>query len=94
MTLSNETIETMLTQLKENQEDLKKDYNSRIDKLENKIEIMFDKIEKKYDEYVTKAEFKYQEERIKTLEEDRKKLVWIVISTVVIAILSLVIPNT
>lgn len=94
MALSPDIIETMLTQLKENQEELKKDYNSRIDKLEIKIENMFDKIEKKYDEYVTKTEFKYQEEKIKTLEEDRKKLVWIVISAVVIAILSLVIPNT
>lgn len=72
MTLSPDIIETMLQQLKENQEELKKDYNSRIDKLEIKIESMFDKIERKYDEYVTKTEFKYQEEKIKTLEEQKK----------------------
>ncbi len=42
MALSSEIIETMLQQLKENQEELKKDYNSRIDKLEIKIESMFE----------------------------------------------------
>jgi hypothetical protein len=38
MTLSNETIEMMLNELKQNQEELRKDYNGRIDKLEHKVE--------------------------------------------------------
>jgi hypothetical protein len=44
---------------------------------------MFDKIEEKFDEFVTKAEFEYQKEKIKALEEDKKKLVRIVITAVV-----------
>lgn len=88
--LDPKSIDIMLKNLKENQEELKKDYNSRIDKLELKIEWMFDKIEEKFDEFVTKAEFEYQKEKIKSLEEDKKKLVRIVITAVVWAILSLV----
>lgn len=88
--LDPKSIDIMLKNLKENQEELKKDYNSRIDKLELKIEWMFDKIEGKFDEFVTKAEFEYQKEKIKALEEDKKKLVRIVITAVVWAILSLV----
>lgn len=88
--LDPKSIDIMLKNLKENQEELKKDYNSRIDKLEAKIEWMFDKIEEKFDEFVTKAEFEYQKEKIKALEEDKKKLVRIVITAVVWAVLSLV----
>lgn len=88
--LDPKSIDIMLKNLKENQEELKKDYNSRIDKLEVKIEWMFDKIEEKFDEFVTKAEFEYQKEKIKSLEEDKKKLVRIVITAVVWAVLSLV----
>lgn len=38
MTLSNEMIEKMLNDLKENQEQMRKEYNDRIDKLENKLD--------------------------------------------------------
>lgn len=98
MALSNETIEMMLNELKQNQEELRKDYNGRIDKLEHKVEQWFESIKQEIKEqtveqaktFVSRVEFEFTQEKIKALEEDRKKLVWIVLTAVIGAVLSLI----
>ena len=98
MTLSNEMIEKMLSDLKENQNEMRKEYNDRIDKLENKFDSWIESIRQEIKEqtieqnktFVSRVEFQYTQDKLKQLEEDRKKLVWIVITAVVWAVLSLI----
>lgn len=97
--LTTEQIETMLQWLKETQIELKKDYSERIDKLERKFDEWFESIRQEIKDqttemqktFVSRVEFQYTQDKLKQLEEDRKKLVRIVITAVVWAILSLVI---
>jgi nitrogen regulatory protein PII len=105
MALSNEMIEKMLDDLKENQEQMRKEYNERIDKVDTKIE----KIDYKLDQcietikkeikeqtseqnktFVSRVEFQYTQDKIKQLEEGKNKLVRIVITAVIGAVLSMI----
>lgn len=96
--LTPEEIKMCLDTLKENQERIKVEYNDRIDKLENKFDQQFESIRQEIKEqtlemqktFVSRVEYKYMEDKMKTLEEDRKKLVWLVITAVVWAVLALV----
>lgn len=98
MTLSNESIEMMLNDLKENQAEMRKEYNERISKLEDKLDSWIESIKQEIKEqtieqnktFVSRVEFQYTQDKIKTLEEDRKKLVRIVITAVIWAVLSLI----
>lgn len=91
-------IEKMLSDLKENQNEMRKEYNDRIDKLENKFDSWIESIRQEIKEqtieqnktFVSRVEFQYTQDKIKQLEEDRKKLVWIVITAVIGAVLSLI----
>ena len=99
--LTTEQIETMLQWLKETQIELKKDYSERIDKLERKVDEWFESIRQEIKDqttemqktFVSRVEFQYTQDKIKTLEEDRKKLVRMIITTVVWAVLSIVIVH-
>lgn len=99
--LTTEQIETMLQWLKETQIELKKDYSERIDKLERKFDEWFESIRQEIKDqttemqktFVSRVEFQYTQDKLKQLEEDRKKLVRIVITAVVWAILSLVLVH-
>lgn len=96
--LTPEEIKMSLDSLKENQERIKVEYNERIDKLENKFDQQFESIRQEIKEqtlemqktFVSRVEYKYMEDKMKNLEEDRKKLVWLVITAVVGAVLALV----
>lgn len=90
MTLPNETIEVMLEQLKKNQEDLKEDYSKKIDLLGEKIDKLSEKIDNLPQNYVTRWEFEYCKDKIKSMEENRKKIIWIILTAVIGAVLSLV----
>jgi len=90
MTLPNETIEVMLEQLKKNQEDLKEDYSKKIDLLGEKIDKLSEKIDNLPQNYVTRGEFDYCKDKIKTMEDRRNKIIWIIITAVIGAVLSLV----
>ena len=91
-------VEKMLSDLKENQNEMRKEYNDRIDKLENKFDSWIESIRQEIKEqtieqnktFVSRVEFQYTQDKIKQLEEDRKKLVWIVITAVIGAVLSLI----
>lgn len=97
--LDAKSIDIMLKNLEKNQSELKKDYSERIDKLERKVDEWFESIRQEIKDqttemqktFVSRVEFQYTQDKIKTLEEDRKKLVWIVITAVVWAVLSVVI---
>ena len=96
--LDTKSIDIMLKNLEKNQEELKKDYTERIDKLEKKFDDWFESIKQEIKSqtaemqqtFVSRFEYKYMEDKIKTLEEDRKKLVRIVVTAVVGAVLSLI----
>ena len=90
MTLPNETIEVMLEQLKKNQEDLKEDYSKKIDLLGEKIDKLSEKIDNLPQNYVTRGEFDYCKDKIKTMEDRWNKIIWIIITAVIVAVLSLV----
>ena len=97
--LDAKSIDIMLKNLEKNQSELKKDYSERIDKLEKKFDDGFESIRQEIKSqtaemqqtFVSRVEFQYTQDKLKQLEEDRKKLVWIVITAVVWAVLSLVI---
>lgn len=97
--LDAKSIDIMLKNLEKNQSELKKDYSERIDKLEKKFDDGFESIRQEIKSqtaemqqtFVSRIEFQYTQDKLKQLEEDRKKLVWIVITTVIGAVLSLVI---
>lgn len=90
MTLPNETIEVMLEQLKKNQEDLKEDCSKKIDLLGEKIDKLSEKIDNLPQNYVTRWEFDYCKDKIKTMEDRWNKIIWIIITAVIGAVLSLV----
>ena len=90
MTIPNETIEVMLEQLKKNQEDLKEDYSKKIDLLGEKIDKLSEKIDNLPQNYVTRWEFDYCKDKIKTMEDRWNKIIWIIITAVIGAVLSLV----
>ena len=97
--LDAKSIDIMLKNLEKNQSELKNDYSERIDKLEEKFDDGFESIRQEIKSqtaemqqtFVSRVEFQYTQDKLKQLEEDRKKLVWIVITAVVWAVLSLVI---
>lgn len=97
--LDAKSIDIMLKNLEKNQSLLRADYTERIDKLEKKFDDGFESIRQEIKSqtaemqqtFVSRVEFQYTQDKLKQLEEDRKKLVWIVITAVVWAILSLVI---
>ena len=91
MTLSQDTIEIMLEQLKTNQEELRKDYIARIDDLSKKMDKILEKVDNLPQQFVTRVEYDFVKEKISSLEEGRKKIIWIIITAVVGAVLSLVI---
>ena len=91
MTLPNETIEVMLEQLKKNQEDLKEDYSKKIDLLGEKIDKLSEKIDNLPTQFVTRGEFEYCKDKVKSMEENRKKIIWIILTAVIGSVLSLVI---
>lgn len=96
--LDAKSIDIMLKNLEKNQSELKKDYSERIDKLEKKFDDGFESIRQEIKSqtseiqqtFVSRVEFQYTQDKLKQLEEDRKKLVWIVIMAVVWAVLSLI----
>lgn len=96
--LDAKTIDVMIKQLGQNQATLKADYNSRIDKLEERVDKQFDSLRLEIKQqtaemqrtFVSRVEFQYTQDKLKQLEEDRKKLVWIVITAIVWAVLSLI----
>lgn len=96
--LDAKSIDIMLKNLEKNQSELKKDYSERIDKLEKKFDDGFESIRQEIKSqtaemqqtFVSRVEFQYTQDKLKQLEEDRKKLVWIVITAVIGAVLSLV----
>lgn len=88
--LTNDQIEIMLSNLEKNQQTLRADYNERIDKLEAKVDKILEKLETLPNMYITRAEFDGFKEKLKGLEEDRKKLIRIIITAVVWAVLSLI----
>jgi len=96
--LDAKSIDIMLKNLEKNQSELKKDYSERIDKLEEKFDDGFESIRQEIKSqtaemqhtFVSRIEFQYTQDKLKQLEEDRKKLVWIVITAVVWAVLSLI----
>lgn len=97
--LDAKSIDIMLKNLERNQSELKKDYSERIDKLEKRFDDGFESIRQEIKSqtaemqqtFVSRVEFQYTQDKLKQLEEDRKKLVWIVITAVIWAVLSLVI---
>ena len=97
--LDAKSIDIMLKNLEKNQSELKKDYSERIDKLEEKFDDGFESIRQEIKSqtaemqqtFVSRVEFQYTQDKLKQLEEDRKKLVWIVITAIIGAVLSLVI---
>ena len=90
MTLSQGTIEIMLEQLKTNQEELRKDYIARIDDLSKKMDKILEKVDNLPQQFVTRVEYDFVKEKISSLEEGRKKIIWIIITAVVGAVLGLV----
>ena len=97
--LDAKSIDIMLKNLEKNQSLLRADYTERIDKLEKKFDDGFESIRQEIKSqtaemqqtFVSRVEFQYTQDKLKQLEEDRKKLVWIVITAVIGAVLSLVI---
>ena len=89
--LDAKSIDIMLKNLEKNQSELKKDYSERIDKLEKKFDDGFESIRQEIKSqtaemqqaFVSRVEFQYTQDKLKQLEEDRKKLVWIVITAIV-----------
>lgn len=88
--LTNDQIEIMLSNLEKNQQTLRADYNERIDKLEAKVDKILEKLDALPTMYITRAEFDGFKEKLKGLEEDRKKLIRIVITAIIWAVLSIV----
>lgn len=97
--LDAKSIDIMLKNLEKNQSLLRTDYTERIDKLEKKFDDGFESIRQEIKSqtaemqqtFVSRVEFQYTQDKLKQLEEDRKKLVWIVLTAVIGAVLSLVI---
>lgn len=97
--LDAKSIDIMLKNLEKNQSLLRADYTERIDKLEKKFDDGFESIRQEIKSqtaemqqtFVSRVEFQYTQDKLKQLEEDRKKLVWIVLTAVIGAVLSLVI---
>ena len=89
--LDAKSIDIMLKNLERNQEMLRADYSERIDKLEKRFDDGFESIRQEIKSqtaemqqtFVSRIEFQYTQDKLKQLEEDRKKLVWIVITAVV-----------
>ena len=96
--LDAKSIDIMLKNLEQNQSLLRADYTAKIDKLEKKFDDGFESIRQEIKSqtaemqqtFVSRVEFQYTQDKLKQLEEDRKKLVWIVITAIVWAVLSLV----
>lgn len=90
MALSNETLEMMLNDLKRNQQELKEDYTKKFEDLWNKIDRLSEKIDSLPNNYVARGEFDYCKDKVKTMEERWNKIVWILITAIIGAVLSLV----
>ena len=80
----------MLKQLEKNQEELKKDYTKKIDKLEGKLDKVLEKLDNLPSQYITRVEFENCREKVKAMEDNWKKILRIVITAVLGAILSMV----
>jgi len=90
MALSNETLEIMLNDLKKNQQELKEDYTKKFEDLGAKIDRLTEKIDSLPNNYVTRGEFDYCKDKVKAMEERWNKIIWIIITAVIGAVLSLV----
>ena len=90
MTLSPDAIEMKLDQLEKNQQDLREGYTRKFEELGAKIDKLAEKIDNLPTQFVTRGEFEYCKDKVKSMEENRKKIIWIILTAVIGAVLSLV----
>lgn len=83
MPLQLETLEIMLNELKNNQQTMREEYTKQIEQLDGKIDKVLDKLENLPSQYITRTEFDGFKEKIQTLEDDRKKIIRIIITAVI-----------
>lgn len=91
MALNDDWISMALEALRKNQENMREEYSKQIDVLTAKVDKILEKIDSLPTQFVTRVEFQFIQNKIADLEEGRKKIIWIIITAVVGAVLSLVI---
>lgn len=90
MTLNDEWISMALETLRKNQELMREDYSKQIDALNVKVDKILEKIDALPTQFVTRVEFDNAKEKIHAMEDKWNKIMWIIITAVIGAVLSLV----
>lgn len=90
MPLQLETLEVMLTDLKKNQETMREEYTKQIEQLDGKIDRILDKLENLPTQYITRTEFENTKEKVQHMEDNRRKIIRIIVTAVIGAVLSLI----
>lgn len=90
MPLQLETLEVMLTDLKNNQETMREEYTKKIEQLDGKIDKILDKLENLPSQYITRTEFENTKEKVQHMEDNWRKIIRIIVTAVIWAVLSLI----
>jgi len=88
--LTPDVIAMKLELLEQWQTALKEDYTKKFEELWSKIDKLSEKLDNLPQNYVTRVEFDSAKEKIHAIEDKRNKIMWIIITAVVGAVLSLV----
>ena len=83
MPLQLETLEIMLNDLKKNQETMREDYSKQIEQLDGKIDKILDKLENLPSQYITRTEFENCKEKVQHMEDNRRKIIRIIVTAVI-----------
>ena len=88
--LTPDVIAMKLELLEQWQSALKEDYTKKFEDLGSKIDKLSEKLDNLPQNYVTRVEFDNAKEKIHAMEDKWNKIMWIIITAVIGAVLSLV----
>ena len=91
--LTPDVIAMKLELLEQGQITLKEDYTKKFEELWNKIDRLSEKLDNLPQNYVTRVEFDNAKDKIHAMEESRHKILRIIITAIVWAVLSLVLVH-
>ena len=91
--LTPDVIAMKLELLEQGQAALKEDYTKKFEELGSKIDKLTEKLDNLPTQFVTRVEFEYAKTQLQQLEEWRRKIIRIILTAVIGAVLSLVLVH-
>lgn len=90
MPLAPETIEMMINELSKKQDAMEAKFDWKIDEIKNDMKEIKDMIKEQNNVFVSRVEYQYTLDRVKSMEDNRRKIIRIIVSAVIAAVLSLI----